>query len=159
MDNIFDKTDIEILDILQANGKTTNVQISQSVGLAPASTLERVRKLEKQGVIKGYHAMVEPMEVGLAFTAFIQVTLTRQARRHIQGFTDQIYAIDEIVACYQLTGNFDYLLKVVTQDIPGFEKLMNNTLSQIEEIGHMHTLVCLSAVKESNKLPLAHLIK
>jgi Lrp/AsnC family leucine-responsive transcriptional regulator len=155
----FDTTDIEILNIIQENSKTTNVQLSQAIGLSPASTLERVRKLEKMGVIKGYHAVLDPMVVDLSFTGFIQVTLTRQARKHIQGFTDQILEIEEIVGCYQLTGGFDYLLKVVTQDIPSFEKLVNNRLSQIEEIGHMHTLVSLSAVKEEAKLPLSHLLK
>ncbi|MGY6562595.1 MAG: Lrp/AsnC family transcriptional regulator [Luteibaculaceae bacterium] len=158
-EHIFDSIDVEILNTLQENSRTTNVQLSQMVGLSPASTLERVRKLEKIGAIKGYHAVLDNAVVDLGFTGFIQVTLTRQARKHIQEFTDKILQIEEIVACYQLTGGFDYLLKVVTQDIPSFERLVNNTLSQIEEIGHMHTLVSLAEVKQEKRFPLKHLLE
>jgi len=149
-----DKIDFMILKLLQENGRKTNVQLSNEIGLSPAPTLERVKKLENSGIIKSYHAVVEEKSVDLGIKAMIQVSLVRQKDNAISNFKKQIGKIDEIVECYQVTGNYDYLLKVVVKDIPSFEKLIGEKLSKIADIGQMQTNVILSEVKKSPVLPL-----
>lgn len=151
-----DNTDLKILRILQERGKITNIQLSQEIGLSPAPTLERVKKLENNGCIASYHAKLDSEKLGLGFSALIQVSLTRQMDNAISEFRKHIDEIDEIVECYQLTGNFDYQLRVVVQDIPAFEKLIAEKLSKIEEIGQMQTTVVLSKIKDSHILPLQY---
>ena len=148
-----DEIDLKILKELQKNSKITNVELSKKVGLSPAPTLGRVQRLEKSGMIQSYHAKVNAAALGLGLTALIQVSLTRQVKNAISNFIDEINKIDEVVECLQLTGNFDYLLKVIVADIPAFDKLISEKLSLIEEIGQMQTLVVLSEVKKSFVLP------
>lgn len=155
MGHSLDATDKKILRILQERGKITNIQLSQEIGLSPAPTLERVKKLEKDNhIIQSYHAEVNAAALGLGFSALIHVSLTRQVTNAIENFIKQVHEIDEIVECYQLTGNFDYQLKIMVRDIPAFENLIANKLSQIEEIGQMQTMVVLSQIKDSKILPL-----
>ena len=149
-----DRTDLRILKALQENCKVTNIQLSQQVGLSPAPTLERVKKLESSGYIRSYHAVVEPEMIGLGLTALIQVALARQMDNAIQSFHQQVMEVEEVVECYQLTGDFDYMLKVIVEDIPAFEELISQKLSRIEEIGQMQTNVVLSKIKDSTVLPL-----
>lgn len=151
-----DKIDLMILKLLQENARKTNVQLSNEIGLSPAPTLERVKKLENSGIIKSYHAVVEEKAVDLGIKAMIQVSLVRQKDNAISNFKKQIDKIGEIVECYQVTGNFDYLLKVVVKDIPAFEKLIGEKLSKISDIGQMQTNVILSEVKKSPVLPLQY---
>jgi Lrp/AsnC family transcriptional regulator, leucine-responsive regulatory protein len=151
-----DSIDLKILHILQEKGKITNIQLSQEIGLSAAPTLERVKKLENAGVIKSYHAFIDRNSVGLGFSALIHVSLTRQKENAIRNFVTQINKIQEITECLQVTGNFDYQLRVVVKDIPSFEKLIADKLSKIEEIGQMQTSVVLSEIKTSNTLPLRY---
>ncbi len=149
-----DKIDLKILKILQQKGKITNVQLSNQVGLSPGPTLERVRKLESSGIIKNYHARLDLNKIGLGFTALINLSLGRQKENTIMNFKKAISEIDEVVECYQLTGNYDYQLKVVVKDIPSFEALIADKLSKIEEIGSMQTMVVLSELKQNSVVPL-----
>lgn len=151
-----DPIDFRILKTLQLKGKITNIELSRAVGLSPAPTLERVKKLEKSGLIQNYHAEVDADQLGLGFGALIQVSLTRQVNNAMQNFLNAISNIDEIVECYQLTGDYDYQLRILVQDIPAFEKLISEKLSKIEEIGNMRTMVVLSKVKDSKVLPIAY---
>lgn len=154
MEAELDILDLKILKLLQENGRITNVQLSNEIGLSPAPTLERVKKLENSGVIKSYHAAVNESAVNLGIKAMIQVSLVRQKDNAIANFKKHIDKIDEITECYQVTGNFDYLLKVVVKDIPAFEKLIGGKLSKIPDIGQMQTNVILNEVKKSAVLPL-----
>ncbi len=149
-----DIIDLKILKELQENSKITNIELSKKIGLSAAPTLGRVQKLEKSGLIESYHAKVNMAHLDLGFTALIQVSLTRQISNAIQNFIKEINNIDSIVECYQLTGNFDYQLKVIVKDIPAFDRLITDKLSKIEEIRQMQTLVVLSTVKSSPVLPI-----
>ena len=151
-----DKTDLKILKILQKEGRITNLQLSNQVGLSPAPTLERVRKLEKKGIIDSYHADVNAAKMGMGIMAIIQVSLVRQIDNALQNFKRQIIEIDEVVECLQVTGTFDYQLKVVVKDISAFDALISERLSKVEEIGQMQTYVVLSTLKKSNVLPLEY---
>lgn len=130
-----DSTDLKILKILQQNGKITNIQLSNEVGLSPAPTLERVRKLENSGIIKSYHAMVNASKLGMGIKTFILVTLSYHQKNAIQSFIDEINKIDEIVECHHTTGQGDFLLKIVTKDMASYERLILDKITNVEGIG------------------------
>ena len=149
-----DKIDFKILRILQEYAKITNLQLSGEVGLSPAPTLERVKKLENAKLIKGYYTEVDEEALGIGIKAIIQITLTRQVENAISNFKKEINQMPEIMECYQVTGNADYILIVMLKDIRDFESLISTRLSKMEEIGQMQTMMILSKVKDSTVLPL-----
>jgi Lrp/AsnC family transcriptional regulator, leucine-responsive regulatory protein len=151
-----DKTDLKILKILQDNAKITNLQLSAEIGLSPAPTLERVKKLENAKLIKGYYTQLDYEALGIGISAIIQITLTRQIENAISNFKKEINKIPEIMECYQVTGNADYVLIVMLKDIRDFEQLISQKLSKMEEIGQMQTMVVLSKPKDSKVLPIEY---
>ena len=148
-----DPIDLQILKILQGNSKITNLDLSRQIGLSPAPTLERVKKLETSGVIESYHALVDPQAIGLNVKTFVLVSLAWQKENALNNFLEKMQDIPEIVECYIITGEADFLMKLVCKDIPSYEKLLFKTLSQIEEIERLKTLMTLSTVKSSKVLP------
>ena len=153
MSDKLDKIDLKILRILQENSKITNLDLSKKIGLSPAPTLERVKKLEHSGVVESYHAMVSPQAIGLSVKTFVLVSLAWQKENALNNFLDKVKSIDEITECYIITGEADFLIKIVCQDIPTYEQLLFKTLSQIDEIERLKTLMTLSTVKDSKILP------
>jgi len=148
-----DKVDLKILKILQQNSKITNLDLSKKIGLSPAPTLERVKKLEQTGTIESYHAQVNPQSVGLSVKTFVLVSLAWQKENALNSFLDKIKSIEEITECYIITGEADFLIKIVCKDLPTYEQLLFKTLSQIEEIERLKTLMTLSTVKDVKLLP------
>jgi DNA-binding Lrp family transcriptional regulator len=148
-----DKIDLKILKILQENSKITNLDLSKKIGLSPAPTLERVKKLETSEIIESYHAKVNPQTIGLKVKTFVLVSLAWQKENALNNFLKKISEIDEIVECYIITGEADFLIKIICSDIPSYEQLLFKTLSQIEEIERLKTLMTLSTVKDSKVLP------
>ena len=151
-----DSTDFKILKILQENGRITNIQLSMDLGLSPAPTLERVRKLEAQGYINSYHAMVNEELLGLKIKTFIQVSINYQKTDAIKNFSKQIMKIDEVVECHHISGSADFLLKVIVPDIKSYERLILDKISKILEISHLQTMMILSTTKYSHALPLEY---
>ena len=151
-----DKTDLKILQILQENSKITNLDLSKKIGLSPAPTLERVKKLELSKVIESYHAQVNAQAIGLNVKTFVLVSLAWQKENALNQFLEKIQSIDEIVECYIITGEADFLMKLICKDIPTYEKLLFKTLSQIEEIERLKTLMTLSTTKQSKVLPFSY---
>ena len=149
-----DIIDLKILKALQANSKITNIELSKVVGLSAAPTLGRVQKLEKLCIISSYQAKVNNGKLGLGFMALVQLSLIRQKSTAVVNFMEGINKIDEVVECLQLTGNFDYQLRIITKDIPSFDIVLEEKLGQIEEIGQMQTSVVLSIKKDSPITPL-----
>ena len=154
MNHNLDKIDLKILKILQENAKITNLQLSGEIGLSPAPTLERVKKLETAKLIQGYYTQVNEEALGIGIKAVIQITLARQLENAISNFKKEISKIPEIMECYQVTGNADYILIVLLKDIRDFENLISQRLSKVEEIGQIQTMVILSKIKDSKLLPL-----
>ncbi len=148
-----DKIDLKILKILQNNCKITNLDLSKKIGLSPAPTLERVKKLENTEIIESYHAKVNPQAIGLSVKTFVLVSLAWQKDNALDNFIEKIRQIDEIVECYIITGEADILMKIACKDIPTYEDILFKTLSQIDEIERMKTLMTLSTVKDSKVLP------
>lgn len=152
-ENKLDKIDFKIIKILQDNCKITNLELSKKIGLSPAPTLERVKKLENTDIISSYHARVNPQAMGLNVKTFVLVSLAWHKDNALDNFIKKIKAIDEITECYIITGEADILIQVICKDIPTYENILFKTLSQIEEIERMKTLMTLSTVKESKILP------
>lgn len=156
MSDKLDALDYKILQLLQQDCRMTNLEISARIGLSPAPTLERVKKLEKAKIIEGYHAKLNRLKLKLGVCVFIQVTLSRQVDNVVVKFKKRIAELPEIVECYQVTGNSDYLMKIMVTDIPAFEKLISENLSRMDEIGSLHTMLMISELKNSRVLPLKY---
>jgi len=148
-----DKIDYRILQILQTNSKITNLELSKRIGLSPAPTLERVKKLETSGVIESYHAKVNPQALGLQVRTFVLVSLAWQKENALENFLRKIETIEEITECYIITGDADFLLKIICKDLAAYEQLLFKTLSQIDQIERLKTLMTLSVVKDEKVLP------
>ncbi|HMP99164.1 MAG TPA: Lrp/AsnC family transcriptional regulator [Cyclobacteriaceae bacterium] len=149
-----DKTDRKILAILQTNANITNAQLALEIGLSPAPTLERVKKLEQAGVIKSYHATLDMASVGLGVSTFVMVSLKGHNKENIEKFVKAIAKIEEVVECHHITGAGDFILKIVSTDIPSYQQLMLDKVTNIEVVGSMQSLVILSTFKDSKVLPI-----
>ena len=150
-----DKIDFNILKILQDRGRITNAQLAMDVGLSPAPTLERVRKLETSGLIQSYHAVVDPELLGLGITVFIEVKLNYHSHFKIEQFIDNISALTEVVEAYHITGDGDFLLKMFVNSISDYQKFIVEKLSKIDGVGHIQSKVVLSSIKKEMSLPMS----
>ena len=126
-DNKLDKLDLKILRILQDNSKITNLELSKKIGLSPAPTLERVKKLESSGVIASYHASINTNILGLNVKTFVLVSLAWQRENALEKFLAKIKNIEEITECYIITGEADLLIKIICKDIPSYEHILFKT--------------------------------
>jgi Lrp/AsnC family transcriptional regulator, leucine-responsive regulatory protein len=149
-----DAIDRKILELLQENSNITNAQLSQEIGLSPAPTLERVKKLENSGVIKSYHAVVDQASVGMGVSTFVTVSLKGHNKDNIQKFIQAIKEIDEVVECHHVTGQADFILRIVAPDIPAYQNLMLEKVSNIEVVDNMQSTVILSTFKDSKVIPI-----
>ncbi len=149
-----DNIDRKILEILQANSNITNAHLAKEIGLSPAPTLERVNKLENSGVIKSYHAVIDPSTVGIGVSTFVMVTLKGHNKDNINKFITAINKINEVVECHHITGAGDFILKVVSADISSYQQLMLDHVSNIEVVDSLQSMVILSTFKDRKSLPL-----
>jgi Lrp/AsnC family leucine-responsive transcriptional regulator len=154
MARAIDKTDYKILKILQERGRISNIDLSKEIGLSPAPTLERVRKLERLRYIEGYHADVNLSKLGITIKAFIQVTLIHQQENNIHRFIEAIHKIPEVVECNQVTGDYDYQLKVYTSEIGALDRLITERISKLPEVGQIKSHIILSEIKHSRVAPM-----
>ncbi|MHA7877481.1 MAG: Lrp/AsnC family transcriptional regulator [Bacteroidota bacterium] len=144
-----DQTDRAILGYLQKHAKLTNVQLAQHVGLSPASTLERVKKLERQGIIKGYYTQLDPKQLALNTCVMMQITLHSLTKEHVADFKASMEHIPEVVACYQVIGDADFLVTVITTDIAAYQYLVTHRFSEVKGIRHIKAFVVTATVKEA----------
>jgi Lrp/AsnC family leucine-responsive transcriptional regulator len=149
-----DPIDRKILELLQANSNITNAQLSQEIGLSAAPTLERVKKLETAGVIRSYHAVVDPASVGLGVSTFVMATLKGHNKENIAKFMSAIAEIKEIVECHHVTGQADFILKIVCTDIPSYQNLMLEKVTNIEVVDNLQSMVILSTLKDTKRIPI-----
>lgn len=149
-----DPIDRKILELLQANSNITNAQLSQEIGLSAAPTLERVKKLETAGVIRSYHAVVDPASVGLGVSTFVMATLKGHNKENIAKFMSAIAEIKEIVECHHVTGQADFILKIVCSDIPSYQNLMLEKVTNIEVVDNLQSMVILSTLKDTKRIPI-----
>jgi Lrp/AsnC family leucine-responsive transcriptional regulator len=149
-----DKTDRKILEILQSNAKITNAHLATLIGLSPAPTLERVKKLENSGIIKSYHAKLDTDSVGLGVSTFVMVSLKGHNKDNIDKFIASINKIDEIIECHHITGSGDFILKIIAADIASYQRLMLEKVSNIDVVDSMQSMVILSTFKDSKIMPI-----
>jgi len=155
MPNIkFDSVDRNIIQVLQQEGRIANKELSERIGLTTTPTLERVRRLEREGVIEGYAAKVNKESVGRGFTAFVKVTLKVHQLNLLEEFTSAIREIPEILACYHTTGDGDFLLQVVAKNTKDYEQLMRNKLTTLPDVERLHTSIVLNTIKEQSPIPV-----
>jgi Lrp/AsnC family leucine-responsive transcriptional regulator len=152
-----DRTDLALLAVLQENGRIANAELAERVKLSPSACLRRVQRLERDGVISGYCAQVDPAKVGLGLQAFVRVQLARHDAASIADFSARVEGWDEVVACHALTGDMDYLLEVVVEDLEHFSRLLLDRLLNDAIVADVNSSFVLRAVKRSRRLPLAHL--
>ena len=149
-----DRTDKKILEILQKNAKITNAKLSKQIGLSPAPTLERVRKLESRGIISGYHAKLNMSKVGLGVSTFVMVSLKGHNKKNLQSFLDKIKDVENIVECHHITGSGDFILRIVAEDIESYQELMLDKVSEIEVTDTLQSMVILSTFKDNKVIPV-----
>lgn len=149
-----DDIDRKILMQLQENAKQNTKEIASKVGLSVTPTYERIRKLEQQEIIKSYVALLDRTKIGKKLIAYCQVTLTKQQKKLADSFKREMLLLPDIMECHQVSGNFDYLLKIAVDDIAGFHEFINDKLSIIDGIATIHTSFVLNSVKDSTAYSL-----
>ena len=147
-----DYKDKHLLEELQKNSRITNAELAKRIGLSPSRTLERVKKLEISGFIDKYIAILNPRKAGYSCFTFVEVKLARHGETPVENFISSIALIPEVLECHHITGEADFLLKVVTKDIPAYEELILHQLSALTNVQTMKTSVVLSTFKNETKL-------
>lgn len=149
-----DSFDLKMLAALQDDGRLTNQQLADSVGLSASQCSRRRMRLESEKVISGYHADLAPEALGFGVVAFIQVTLATHSPDNAKRFRTLVQRVDEIQEAYSLTGDADYVLKAILRDLKGLSDLVNDVLMPHQSVAHVRSSIVLDRLKETSKLPL-----
>jgi Lrp/AsnC family leucine-responsive transcriptional regulator len=149
-----DAIDLRILASLQENARIANTELSAAVGLSPAPCLRRVRALEERGVIRKHVTLVSPAAVGLPVSVFVSISLERQVEEALKRFERVILARPEVMECYLMTGDADYLLRVVCADLGAYERFVLDHLTKVPGVSSIRSSFALKQVKYSTALPL-----
>ena len=149
-----DAMDRRILRLLQSDAKISNAELSRRVGLSPSPCLARVRALERAGIISRHVTLLDPLKVGLGVSVFIQVSLEQQVERALSAFQAAISTYPEVMECYLMTGDADYLLRVVVADVPALERFILERLTKIRGVASIRSSFALKQVKYETALPL-----
>jgi len=152
-----DAIDHRILDILQKEGRLSNQDLADRVALSPAPCLRRVRALEKAGVIRQYAALLDPRKVGLGMTAVITVKLEKKGNMPAEEFAKAVRSWPEVVACYSMTGETDYLLWTFVEDLDHYTRFLTGRLLKLPSVVDVKSNIVLEAIKNTTALPLNHL--
>ncbi len=153
-DRKLDDIDRRILAALQADGRMTAQQLADRVGLSPSPCARRVRLLEEAGVVKGYVAVIDQAKVGLPISVFASVKLERQREDDLDRFSQAVARWPEVVDCYLMTGQRDYLLRVVVSDLESYERFIKDKLTRLDGVASIESSFALGQVKRSNALPI-----
>ena len=149
-----DSIDLKILRELQDDARISNVRLADRVGLSAAPCLRRVRELEKAGVVRRYVALLDPAAVDLGVTVFVQISLDLQVKGRLEIFEKAMLSRPEVVDCYLMTGDSDYLLRIVVRDVAAYERLLKEFMTRIEGVASIKSSFALKLVKNSTALPL-----
>lgn len=152
-----DAIDGRIIAALQADGRLSNVELADRVGLSPSPCLRRVKRLEREGYIEAYRAMLGRGRVGLGFTAFVDVKIGGHANDQAEAFQDAIVAMPEVVACHLVSGAADYLLEVVVPDLEHYQRFLVGKLLHLPIVREVRSNIAIQTLKAGGPLPLDHL--
>jgi Lrp/AsnC family leucine-responsive transcriptional regulator len=150
---MLDTIDRRMLTLLQEDGRITNQDLSEKVGLSPTPCLRRLKRLEESGVIKGYSAIVDPKAYGLPFSVFVSVRLSQQNQEHIAEFEKAVESWSEVAECYLMTGSQDYLLRVLTDGIEGYERFLKQKMTRLKCVQSVESNFALATIKKRVGLP------
>jgi len=150
----FDDIDVRILGLLQDNGRMTNVELAERVGLTAPPCLRRVRALEQQGAISGYHAALDPAALGYNLTVFAMVSLKSQAESDLRAFEQLVTDIPEVRECHMLNGEIDFILKIVAPDLQSFQQILTTKLTTAPNVEHVKTSLTIRTSKALPGVPV-----
>lgn len=150
----FDSIDRSILRTLQQDGRIQNVELAERVGLSPSPCLRRVRHLEETGVVERYVALVDPAKVGMGMTLFVRVWLTGQDEDTVNLFVEAVRKLPQVVECYLMAGDCDFLLRVVASDLEGYRRFQIEHLGRIKGVSNIKTEVPMQKIKQSWEIPI-----
>ncbi len=149
-----DALDIKLLKALQKDGRMSNAELAESVALSPSACHRRVQRLEREGVIRNYVALLNPRAVDRRATVFVEITLKGQADEILQAFERQVALIPDVLECHLMAGAADYLLKVVAQDTDDFARIHKQYLARLPGVAQMQSSFALRTVFKTTALPL-----
>ena len=150
-----DTFDRKILDILTVEGRISVTELARRIGLSKSPTQARLKRLEDQGVIRGYRALYDPIRLGRDHVAFVEVKLSDTRESALAAFNDAVLRVPEIEQCHLIAGAFDYLLKVRTAGMPGYRAVLAEKISTLPHVANTSTYVAMQAVKEEGVSPVA----
>ncbi len=149
-----DRYDRIIVRALQQNGRVTNCELAESASLSESACLRRVRALEDSGFIEGYTALVSQQKAGFPVNVFVNITLERQEQAYLLAFEEAARRVPEVMECYLMSGDYDYLLRVVLADTADFERLHSQHLTRLPHVARVHSSFALRTVQKSRELPV-----
>ena len=149
-----DAIDRRILEVLQRNARIANTELADEVGLTPAPCLRRVKRLEELGFIAGYTAVLDHKRVGLGLTVFVTVTLDRQTKRTYDDFAAQMRAAPEVLECYLILGERDFLLKIVVADLDAYQRFYLEVLTLAPGVRNINSIIAVNEEKRTTALPI-----
>lgn len=151
---MLDRTDRRILECLQADGRISNVQLARKVNLTPTPCIERVKRLERQGYIKGYSAILNPEMVNAGLLVFVEIDLSHNSPDAFRRFREEARRLPEIMDCHLVSGNFDYLIKARVSDMKAYRELLGEKILSLPDVKASRSYVVMEEVKETLSLPL-----
>ena len=155
MQNIeFDRIDLKILRFLQEHGRASNLELAQAINLSASQCHRRHRRLEELRVITGYETRLDAAALGLGVVAFVHVAMEKGHIAKLRKFTDAIRALPEVLECFSVTGDFDYVIKVVARDLKSLSQFLMDTLMGLPGVSNVRSSVCLDQIKSTGSLPL-----
>jgi Lrp/AsnC family leucine-responsive transcriptional regulator len=149
-----DRTDRRILECLQADGRISNVQLASKVNLTPTPCIERVKRLERQGYIRGYTAILNPELVNAGLLVFVEIDLSHNSPDAFRRFREEARRLPEIMDCHLVSGNFDYLIKARVSDMKAYRELLGDKILSLPDVKGSRSYVVMEEVKETLNLPL-----
>ncbi|MFA7293503.1 MAG: Lrp/AsnC family transcriptional regulator [Rhodocyclaceae bacterium] len=152
---VLDRYDQHILEVLQENGRLSNQELADRIGLSPSPCLRRVRALEESGLITGYRALVDARKLGLSLIALLHISMDRHTPERFANFEKKVAALPEVLECLLITGqSADYQLKVIVRDMDAYQELLLNKITRIEGVSGVHTSFVLRRVVDKTALPV-----
>ncbi|MDU8886289.1 Lrp/AsnC family transcriptional regulator [Yeosuana sp. MJ-SS3] len=150
----FDTTDKKLLELLQQDCKQTNKELSNKLNLSVTAVYERIRKLEREAVIDRYVALVKKEKINKSFVVFCHIKLVQHSQDYVMKFEREVAKLDEVLECYHISGDYDYLLKVLVTDMEAFREFMVKKLTNIDHIGSTHSMFVINEVKHTTGITI-----
>ncbi|MGZ3181763.1 MAG: Lrp/AsnC family transcriptional regulator [Telluria sp.] len=149
-----DRVDLQILDELQANARLSSAELAERVALSTSPCWRRVKRLEEEGVIRGYHARVDPGALGYQVKAFVHISLDRKDTRHLQEFERAVQAVPQVLSCHRISGRYDYQLLVLSEDLESYGSFAENCINALPCVNEVYTSFVMREVKAASNPPL-----